>query len=178
LTHDTTLSTLKKVRTPSQIQATAAARKRGLFVAGIAFVVGVVMLLLSNYFLQLHCVMAAAVALAGGIAAARAAMPIDRESARSAGVIGGVYATVAYALPFMVFNFVQFNAVTTQTVGQRISQLAPEQIAQIEQNNIQLGVDFFKGQDIAYLFGYLLFALMFGAVFGLAGAVLVKRQMA
>ncbi len=168
---------MKKIRTPSQIQATSAARKRGLFVAAIALLVGTVMLILSNYFLQLHCVMAAAVALAGGIAAARAALPIDRESARSAGSMGGTYAAVAYALPFMLFNFVQFSTVTAQTVGQRISQLAPEQIAQIEQNNIQLGVDFFKGQDVAYLFGYLLFALLFGWVFGMVGGVLAKRQL-
>lgn len=167
---------MKKVRTPDQIRAAKAARSRALFVAAIALGVGIIVLVLSNYFLQMHCVMALAVTLSGGIAAARAAMPIERDSALAAGRTGGLYAGVAYALPFAAFNFVQYLNVNVQNLNQRIAQLSTEQIAQIEQNNIQLGIEFFKGQDIAYLFGYLLFALLFGAVFGAIGGAIARRQ--
>ncbi len=168
---------MKKVRTPDQRRAAAAARTRGLFVAAIALVVGIIMLMLSNYFLQMHCVMALALTLSGGIAAARAAMWIDRDSALAAGRTGGLYAGLAYALPFVIFNFSQYVNINAQTLNQRIAQLSAEQISQIEQNNIQLGIEFFKGQDIAYVFGYLLFALLFGALFGSIGGALARRQM-
>ena len=167
---------MKKVRTPSQIQASSAARKRALFVAAVALVIGILMLALSSYFLQLHCVMVMAVALAGGLAAARVAIPIDRESFRSAGSTGGTYAALAYALPFIAFNFYNWLTLTPDKAGQRMAQLSPDQIAFAQQNNMQFGVEFFKAQDVAYLFGYLLFALILGSIIGMIGGALAKRQ--
>lgn len=156
----------------------SAARKRSLFVAAIAFIVGVVMLVLSSYFLQLHCVMAFAVALAGGIAAARAAMPYEPAWYRGAGSTGGLYAAIGYALPFIGFNLYNWLTITPALASQRMAQLSPEQIALAQQNSIQLGVEYFKGQDIAYVFGYLMFALLIGTLVGLIGGVLAKRQLA
>ncbi|BCX05068.1 MAG: hypothetical protein KatS3mg053_3006 [Candidatus Roseilinea sp.] len=169
---------MKKIRTPSQIEAAAAARKRALFVAAIAAVVGVLMLLLSSAFLALHCVVAAAIALSGGIAAARAAIPIERQAFRSAGVTGGIYAALGYALPFMIYNFIRYLNVNDQTVAERAAELTPDQIAMMEQFNVVLGAEFFRGQDVSYIFGYLLFALLFGWILGMIGGVLAKRQMA
>ncbi|MCS6846205.1 MAG: hypothetical protein RMN52_00650 [Anaerolineae bacterium] len=169
---------MKKVRTPSQIAANTAARKRALFVAAIAAVVGVIMLLLSSTFLVLHCVVAAAVALSGGIAAARAAIPIERQAFRSAGATGGIYAALGYALPFMIYNFIRYLNVNDQTVAERAAELTPDQIAMMEQFNVVLGAEFFRGQDVSYIFGYLLFALLFGWILGIVGGVLAKRQLA
>ncbi len=168
---------MKKTRTPAQIEAASAARKRALFVAAVAAAVGVIMLILSSVFLALHCVIAAAVALSGGIAAARAAIPIERQSFRSAGTTGGIYAGLGYALPFMVYNFVRYLNVNEQSVAERAAELTPDQIAMMEQFNVVLGEEFFRGQDISYLFGYLLFALLFGWIFGMIGGALAKRQM-
>ena len=90
---------MKRTKSEKEIAASKAARKRGLFVAAIAVLIGGLMLALSGDFLALHCVVAAAVALAGGIAAARAGLPFHPDCARSAGATGGIYAALAYA-PF------------------------------------------------------------------------------
>lgn len=168
---------MKKVRTPSQIAATAAARKRGLFVAVLAALIGLVMLALSSTFLSLHCLVAAAVTLAGGIAAARAAIPHERESFRAAGATGGILAGLGYALPFMVYNFVRYLNVNDQSVAERAAELTSDQIALMEQFNVVLGAEFFRGQDISYVFGYLLFTLLFGWLIGMIGGALARRQM-
>lgn len=169
---------MKKTRTPSQVKAAVAARKRALFVAAISVVVGVVMLLLSSAFLAMHCVIAAAIALAGGIAAARAAIPFEPHSFRNAGAVGGIYAALGYALPFMVYNFIRYLSVNDQTAAERAAELTPEQIALMEQFNIIVGAEFFRGQDVSYIFGYLLFALLFGWGLGMIGGALARRQMA
>jgi hypothetical protein len=168
---------MKKVRTPAQIEAAAAARKRALFVAAISFIVGIIMLALSESFLALQCVVAAAVALSGGIAAARAAIPFDAHAFRAAGTTGGIYAALAYALPFMGYNLVRYASVNDQTAAERMAQLNPAQLEQIQQFNITLGAEYFRGQDISFVFGYLLFALLFGWIVGSLGGALAKRQM-
>lgn len=168
---------MKKVRTPSQIRAAETARKRALFVATVGAAVGVITLLLSSTFLALHCVIAAAVALSGGIAAARAAVPIEPQSFRSAGVTGGIYAALGYVLPFMIYNFARYLSVNDQTVAERAAELTSDQIAMMEQFNVVLGAEFFRGQDVSYIFGYLLFALLLGWILGVVGGALAKRQM-
>jgi hypothetical protein len=141
----------------------------------LSFLVGLVMLALSGSFLALHCVLAAAVALSGGIAAASAAAPIDPASHRSAGATGGVYATLAYVLPFMASNLLTYITLDAAAVARRIAELTPLQVEQIRQFSIDLGIDYFRGQDISYVFGYLLFALLFGWLIGSLGGVLAKR---
>lgn len=144
--------------------------------AGVGLVMGLVMLALSADFLAMHCVVAAAVAVSGGIAAARSAIPHRADSYGSAGSLGGLYAALGYGLPFMVFNFINWLNVNEQTAAARAAQLSPEQIAQLREMNLVVGVDFFRGQDIAYLFGYLLFALIFGWLFGRVGGIIALRQ--
>ncbi|MCS7324330.1 MAG: hypothetical protein NZ532_03180 [Thermoflexales bacterium] len=162
---------------PSEQAARRAARLRGLFVSVISLGIGLLMLLMAESFLAMHCLIAAAVALSGGIAAGRAALPLHSGSARSAGAIGGVYATLGYALPFMVHNFLRWVNTNEETVALRMAQMTPQEIAQAQQWNITIGVDYFRGQDIAYLFGYLLFALLFGWALGVIGGALAQRQM-
>ena len=55
--------------------------------------------------------------------------------------------------------------------------LLATQIALAREQNIVLGAEYFRGQDISYLFGYLLFALVFGWVFGMLGAALARNQL-
>jgi len=167
---------MKRTKSEKEIAASKAARKRGLFVAAIAVLIGGLMLALSGDFLALHCVVAAAVALSGGIAAARAGLPFHPDCARSAGATGGIYAALGYALPFMIYNFVRYVNVNDQTAAERAAALTPEQIALMEQFNVVVGAEFFRGQDISYLFGYLLFGLLFGWLLGLIGGVLAKKQ--
>lgn len=167
---------MKRTRTAAEEAALRAARGRALFMAGVGLVTGLVMLALSSDFLALHCVVAAAVAASGGIAAARSAILHRAESYGSAGSLGGIYAALGYALPFMVFNFVSWLNVTEETAAARAAQLSPEQIAQLREMNFVVGADFFRGQDIAYLFGYLLFALVFGWLFGRVGGIIALRQ--
>jgi hypothetical protein len=169
---------VKKIRTPSQLEAAGAARKRALFVAAISFVAGLIMLLFTNNFVQLHCMMLVAVSLSGGIAAGRAAYPIDPGSARPAGVNGGLYAALAFVLPFMIYNlFLLFN-INDQTVAARAAQLTPAEIENIQQFNVALDAEYFRRQDTAIIFGYFLFALIFGSIVGMIGGAIARRQMA
>lgn len=168
---------VKKIRTPSEVEAAGAARKRALFVAVLALIIGAIMLLFTNNFVQLHCVMLIAVSLAGGIAAGRAAYPIDAGSARPAGTNGGLYAALAFVLPFVIYNlFLLFN-INDQTVAARAAQLTPAEIANIQQFNVALDAEYFRRQDTAIIFGYLLFALIFGAIAGLIGGAIARRQL-
>lgn len=168
---------MKKSRTPAQVEAAGAARKRALFIAAISLVAGALMLLFTNNFLSLHCVMLIAVALSGGIAAGRAASPIDPDSARSAGVIGGLYAALAFALPFIVYNLVLLFSINDQSVAARAAQLTPAEIANIQQFNVAVDAEYFRRQDTAFIFGYFLFALLFGAIVGMIGGALARRQL-
>jgi hypothetical protein len=168
---------VKKIRTPQQIEAASAARKRALFVAVITFIAGALMLLLTNNFAALHCVMLMAVALSGGIAAGRAAHPIDPNSARNAGMTGGLYAAIAFALPFIFYNLVLLFNINDQTAAARAAQLTPAEIANIQQFNVLIDAEYFRRQDTAIVFGYLFFALLFGAIVGSIGGIIAQRQL-
>lgn len=135
------------------------------------------MLLFTNNFVQLHCIMLVAVALSGGIAAGRAACPIDPESARNAGVIGGLYAALAFVLPFIIYNFFLLFSINDQAVAARVALLTPAEIANIEQFNVAVDAEYFRRQDTATIFGYFLFAMLFGWIIGMIGGVIARRQM-
>jgi hypothetical protein len=169
---------MKKIRTPQQIEAASAGRKRGLFVAAITLVIGTIMLLFTNNFVQLHCMMLVAVSLSGGIAAGRAAYPFDANSARSAGVTGGLYAALAFVLPFIIYNFYLLFSINDQTVAARAAQLTPAEITNIQQFNVLVDAEYFRRQDTAIIFGYFLFALLFGWIVGMIGGAIARRQMA
>ncbi len=152
--------------------------RRGAFVGVLSFIVALIGLLLSRDFLLMHMVLLAAVSLSGGIACARAALPVHAPSYRRAGNIGGMIAALVFVAPFIVV-FSYLAAVMDSALAAELAAglSAAETTALIEQN-IQVGVDYFRGQYISYASGYLLFGLMSGFVCGSLGAALARRQMA
>ncbi len=152
--------------------------QRGAFVGVLSFIVGLIGLLLSRDFLLMHMVLLVAVSLSGGIACARTALPVHPPSYRRAGNIGGMIAALVFVAPFIVV-FSYLAAVMDSALAAQLAAglSAAETTALIEQN-IQVGVDYFRGQYISYASGYLLFGLMSGFLCGSLGAALARRQMA
>ncbi len=169
-----------KRKSVSQDEALAlrAALGRGAFIGVLSFVVAVIGLLLSRDFLLMHMVLLAAVSLSGGLACARAALPVHAPSYRRAGNIGGMIAALVFVLPYLVvFSYLAAVMDSTLAAEMAAGMSAAETTALIEQN-IQVGVDYFRGQYISFASGYLLFGLTSGFVFGSLGAALARRQMA
>lgn len=168
----------RKSVSQDEVLALRAALRRGAFIGALSFVVALIGLLLSRDFLLMHMVLLAAVSLSGGIACARAALPAHPPSYRRAGNIGGMIAALVFVAPFIVV-FSYLAAVMDATLAAELAAglSAAETTALIEQN-IQVGVDYFRGQYISYASGYLLFGLIAGFVFGSLGAALARRQMA
>jgi len=169
-----------KRKSVSQDEALAlrAALGRGAFIGVLSFVVAVIGLLLSRDFLLMHMVLLAAVSLSGGLACARAALPVHAPSHRRAGNIGGMIAALVFVLPYLVvFSYLAAVMDSALAAEMAAGMSAAETTALIEQN-IQVGVDYFRGQYISFASGYLLFGLTSGFVFGSLGAALARRQMA
>lgn len=168
----------RKSVSQDEVLALRAALRRGAFIGVLSFVVALIGLLLSRDFLLMHMVLLAAVSLSGGIACARAALPLHPPSYRRAGNIGGMIAALIFVAPFIVV-FSYLAAVMDATLAAELAAglTAAETTALIERN-IQVGVDYFRGQYISYASGYLLFGLTSGFVFGSLGAALARRQMA
>lgn len=141
----------------------------------IAVAIGAVMLLLGGEFLALHCVLMAGAAVAGGRAAAGAALQRDPKSARSAGSTGGMLTALGYALPFIIFYIQRWATLTDADMARRLAALTPGELTQMQQLNIQPGYDYFAGQDVSLIFGYPLAALLFGWLAGMAGGSLARR---
>ena len=167
----------KKGPSEGEVLALRATLKRGVFVAGLSLVVAFIALLLSREFLLMHMVLLAAVSLSGGLSCSRVALAIHPPSYRRAGNIGGMIAALVFVLPFLVV-FTYLAAVMDSALAAELAanMSAAETTALIEQN-IQVGVDYFRGQYISFASGYLLFGLMSGFVFGSLGAALARRQM-
>lgn len=169
-----------KRKSVSQDEALAlrAALRRGALSGVLSFVVAVIGLLLSRDFLLMHMVLLAAVSFSGGLSCARAALPVHPPSYRRAGNIGGMIAALAFVLPYLVvFSYLAAVMDSALAAEMAAGLSAAETTALIEQN-IQVGVDYFRGQYISYASGYLLFGLIAGFVFGSLGAALARRQMA
>lgn len=166
---------MKKTRTESEVAAATAARRRGWLLGGIAAVIGAVMLLLGGEFLALHCVLMVGAGVAGGRAAAAAALLHDPRAARSAGSTGGMLTALGYALPFMIYYIYRWATLSDADVARRLAALTPTELAQMRQVNIQPGYEYFMGQDVSLIFGYLLAALFFGWLAGMAGGSLARR---
>jgi hypothetical protein len=172
---------VKKAQTPQQRSAISSARKRGYLMASLSLLIGALMAYTTTDLLQLHCAMAVGVAMAGGMAAALVAAPIDPGSARRAGSIGGMLAGLGFALPFIVSNIVRWAGTDAAEAGRRLAALTPGELANMQRvgivlNDIDAASEYFRSQDLSYVFGYLLFALFFGWIFGIAGAGLARRR--
>jgi hypothetical protein len=153
-----------------------AARPRALLMAFIGFGVGLLMLALTAEFLAFQCALLLAVGLAGGMAAAQPAVRIDLKTARGAGGIGGLYAALGYALPFMGYWLLQWWRLDDAGVGRRLAALTPGELAQMQTNNITPGYDYFAAQAISYVFGFMLMAMIAGWIAGAIGGAVIRSR--
>ena len=167
---------MKRIRTPQELAATAAARKQGRLYFGVGIVIGILMLLLSAEFMLMNTVVMTALAISGGIVAARAAMLHRLESAISAGGIGGLWATLGFALPFSSYFYYRYWTLTEAEALTRLSQMPTETQTYYHNIGITLGPEFVFGEYISYIFYYLLFALIMGWFHGMLGAAIAKRR--
>jgi hypothetical protein len=171
---------MKKQRTPGEVAVMAAAmaagRRRSLvFVAG-GILLALLMLVLSSEFVALQCVVLAALALAAGLSCAWAAIPILPAAARRAGMQGGVTAALAYVVPLIAFTFYRFATMNEATASRLAGEMSAAQATSLVQQNILPGVDYFRGQYVSFMFGYLLFGLVLGMLLGALGAIIASRQ--
>jgi hypothetical protein len=158
------------------IMARAAARRRAYVFIAAGVIAAVAMLVLSGEFVALHCIVLAALTLAAALSCAWAAIPIQPEFARRAGIIGGLSAALAYVLPFIAVFLYRFATMDDATAARLAGEMSSAQATNLVQQNIVPGVEYFRGQYLSYVFGYLLFGLAFGALFGGLGGLLARRQ--
>jgi hypothetical protein len=169
---------VKKPKTSSELAAGRAARRQGLLMGALAMLIGAVLLLFSGAFFALHCILMICVAIAAGMAATRAAAQFDsaKNSLSAAAAIGGVYACLGFALAFVVYFLSRWATIDDAEVARRIAALTPTELAQLQQFNIVPGSEFFTSQDLSYVAGYLLFAVLWGWIFGSVGGALSQRR--
>ncbi len=141
----------------------------------LAFTIGVLMVWATPQFVALHCVLMAGAALAGGRAAGRAAASHDLKAARSGGGIGGMLTGLGFGLPFVLWNVYQWATLDNAGVARRLAALSQGELAQMQQFNIQPGLEYFIGQDASFIFGYLLAGLIIGWLVGMVGGLLGAR---
>jgi small-conductance mechanosensitive channel len=166
---------MKKQRSPQEIAALAAARRRSLLFILAAVVIGLAMLMLSSEFVALHCVVLAALTLAAAVSCATVAIPILAPAAQRAGMHGGMATALAYAAPFMLFFAYRFITLDDATAARLAGDLSAAQATTLMQQGIMPGSDYFRAQYVSYVFGYLLFALVFGMLLGALGGILARR---
>jgi len=130
---------------------------------------------LSGDFLALNCGLTVAAAVAGGRAAATAAARVDPGSRSSAGVIGGMWTALAFATPFALVAVHRWATLDAAGAAARLAALTPAELAQLQQFNIQPGLEYFAAGEWSFVFGYLLLAALCGWLGGLAGAALARR---
>lgn len=166
---------MKKTRTESENAARRAAGRAGMLTAAAAAAIGTLMAVTSGDFLALNCVLTAGVAVAGGRAAAVAAAAVDDGERTSGGVTGGLWAALGFAAPFAVAAVLRWARLDAAEAARRLAAMSPGELEQLQQFNIQPGVEYFAAGEWSYVFGYLLLAGLFGWLGGLAGASLSRR---
>lgn len=167
---------MKKIRTKEELAANTAARKQGRLYLIIGLVIGILMLLISAEFMLMNTLVMVALAISGGVVAARAAMLHRTDSAVSAGGIGGLWATQGFALVFSAYFYYRYWTLTEVEALNRLSQMPAEMQTYYRDLGITLGPEFVFGEFISYVFYYLLFALIMGWLLGMLGGYLAKRQ--
>lgn len=140
-----------------------------------AAAIGAVMTALSGDFLALNCVLTAGAAVAGGRAAATAAAAQDSGERSTGGVTGGLWAALGFATPFAAAAFLRWTRLDAAEAARRLAAMSPGELAQLQQFNIQPGVEYFAAGEWSFVFGYLLLAALCGWLGGLAGAALARR---
>ena len=157
------------------MQALSATRGRSMVFAGAAIVLAGVMIALSSEFLALHCVMLAAITLGAAISCAWAATAIDPPSAPRAGMQAGILTAMAYVLPFSFFALYRLLTLDDSTASRLAGEMNAAQATSLIQQNITPGLEYFRGQYVSYIFGYILFGLVLGWGLGTLGGILARR---
>ena len=170
-----TIAGVKKTRTETEVAAQRAAQRRGMWLGAAAVAIGVLVAVTSGDFVALNCVLTLAAAIAGGRATAIAAAKIDAAGRTAAGVMGGLWAALGFALPFAALAVYRWAILDAAGAAVRLAALSPGELAQLKQFNIQPGLEYFAAGEWSYAFGYLLMAGLFGWLGGLIGAGLSKR---
>lgn len=142
----------------------------------LAFLIGALMAGLTPQFVALHCVLMAGAALAGGMAAGRAAAIHDERAARRGGGAGGMLTGLGFGLPFALWNGYQWVTLDDAAVARRLAALSQSELAEMRRFNIQPGLEYFIGQDVSFIFGYLLAGLIIGWLVGMVGGLLGTRR--
>lgn len=166
---------VKRFRSPNEMQAQQVARKRAGWMFFIGAIVGAVVLFLSSDFLALHCATLIALAFAGGLNTARSVISIEPASARAAGSSGGVYTALGYVLPFLFFSAYRWITLNENEFAKRVSSLTPQQLDFYNRFNIEPSLQGFATQDASFFFGYLIFACLFGWLFGMFAGAMSRR---
>jgi hypothetical protein len=166
----------RRRRTPQEIAALAAARNRSLLFALAGVLLAVLMLLMAGEFLALECVVLAALSLAAGISCAWAASAVEPQTYRPAGLLGGVTAALAYALPFVLVYAYRAITIDAETAGRLAGELSAAQATELVRQQIMPGLEYFRAQFISYALGYALFGLLFGGILGTLGGILAYRN--
>jgi len=167
-----------KQRVPSQteVDALRITLRRAVFAAVVGLAAALAAMALSTEFLLMHMVLLAAVSLSGGLSCARVALPVDPPSYRRSGNIGGMAAALAFVAPFIIL-FTYWAAVVDQTMAAELAgRMSAVETTRLIEQNIQVGVDYYRGQYISFASGYLLFGLLSGFAFGTLGAAIAKRS--
>jgi hypothetical protein len=166
---------MKKRRSPSEIQALAASRRRSLLFVGVGIIIAIIVNALSSEFLALQCVVLAAITLGGALSCAWAAVAIDPVAAPRAGMQAGMLTAMAYVLPFALVALYRFLTLDEVTAARLAGEMSAAQATSLVQQNITPGLEYFRGQYVSYIFGYVLFGLLFGWALGALGGVFARR---
>ena len=169
---------MKRTRTPNEEAVGAATRKTGLRFLLIGLAVGLVMLLITPDYFALHLTMLAALGVAAGLTTARAVLGIDTREARSAGGSGGAYAGFGYALPFIAYYLYRFITFNDAEFARRLAQLSAKETQAIQQAGFAIGFEYFRQQDVSFIFFFLIIGTLVGWLLGMVGGLLSKRSAA
>jgi hypothetical protein len=168
---------VKKHHDESEIQALAAARARARLPIAIAVLLALLQLFVAPDFLGLHCVVLMALAALTGYTCAQRVFPARPDVARRAGSGTGMMAAAGYIAPFIIAANVRLVQLSPATAAARANALS-----QAERDFIAAAGDradliaYFTNQDISYVFGYLVFGILVGALLGSVGGAWALRR--
>jgi hypothetical protein len=82
---------------------------------------------------------------------------------------------MAYVWPFALVALYRFLTLDEVTAARLAGEMSAAQATSLVQQNITPGLEYFRGQYVSYIFGYVLFGLLFGWALGALGGVFARR---
>ena len=168
---------MKKAAPLGQVEAFRAARNAVLGPAAIGAAAATIQALLEPGFVALHCALLVLVGALAGRVAARAAAQIRPQAAVIAGGTGGWMGGLAYGMPFAVAAAIRWLRFDANELARRIASMTQQEIANARAAGFDpTAMAFHTNQEVSYIFGYLIFGLGMGWLFGIVGAALARRS--